>query len=289
MENVDYSYAMNRALNYIEHNLMQVLDLEEIANRANYSLFHFHRIFQKSNGISLKSYIRKRRLSEAARDVLFSKIPLKKIAGDYCFDSQESFTRAFRKEFNKTPGEMRRNSLSFHYFEPIIIRKDKIYNRKGDIMTPQIIEIKDIKVVGIKDKSTINQNTIPQLWDRFNHAYCTIKNKSKDARCLGICFYTGMTDFNNDTEFEYLASVEVDNFDEIPEKMMKYVVKGGKYAVFTHVGTLANLKNTYSFIYNEWLPSSGYDFAKSDDFELYDHRFKFGQEDSEFDIYIPIK
>ena len=48
-------------------------------------------------------------------------------------------------------------------------------------------------------------------------------------------------------------------------------------------------QQTYSFIYKEWLPNSGFQRKKSDDFELYDHRFQFGTEKSIMEIWVPIE
>lgn len=68
------------------------------------------------------------------------------------------------------------------------------------------------------------------------------------------------------------------------------VLKGGKYAVFTHKGKLDTLHMTYEFIWGTWVLCSGYEIDLRDDFEFYDERFLGPDQDaSEFDIYIPIK
>jgi AraC family transcriptional regulator len=71
--------------------------------------------------------------------------------------------------------------------------------------------------------------------------------------------------------------------------MIKKVVPAGRYAVFTHKGKLDKLEHTMSYIYGSWLPKSGEELREAADLEIYDERFKFGSDDSELDIYIPVK
>ena len=63
-----------------------------------------------------------------------------------------------------------------------------------------------------------------------------------------------------------------------------------KYARFTHHGTFDKLGETYKYIYNTWLPQSGYEVHPSKyDMEVYDERFIPDSEDSAFDIYVALK
>ncbi len=71
--------------------------------------------------------------------------------------------------------------------------------------------------------------------------------------------------------------------------MVKFEVPEQTYAIFTHKGKLDKLRHTYEYIYGEWLPQSDYEHVGKFNFELYDHRFMFGSDDSELDIYIAIK
>lgn len=52
---------------------------------------------------------------------------------------------------------------------------------------------------------------------------------------------------------------------------------------------LDTLHDTYAAIYDQWLPQSAYDRAKSDDFELYDERFNYGKPDSIMEIWVPVR
>ena len=103
-----YSAEIQAALSYIESNLAKPLTLDDIAGAAGFSKYHFHRIFKHETGIPLYEYIRKRRLAGASRLLRTTNLSILDIAMYFCFESQESFTRAFKKVYKLPPGKYRR-------------------------------------------------------------------------------------------------------------------------------------------------------------------------------------
>ena len=96
-------------------------------------------------------------------------------------------------------------------------------------------------------------------------------------------------DFNEEVPFDYIAGLIVENLDNVPEGMITYEIPAQKYAVITHKGTLDTLQKTYNYLYTEWPQKSGMEFSGGAEFELYDERFMFGSNESEMDIYRPVK
>ncbi len=105
---MDYSQCVQNAVAYIERHLSDPLPLEGLARRAGFSKYHFLRIFEKQTGSGLGEYIQSRRIAKAARLLLATEQPIMEIGLLYRFDSQESFTRAFRKAYALPPGKYRR-------------------------------------------------------------------------------------------------------------------------------------------------------------------------------------
>ncbi len=103
-----------KAAQFIEDNLDQTLDLELIARKSGVSPYHFHRLFQGHTGDNPMEYVRKRRLTVAAERLLSEKTRILDIAIGAGFESQESFSRAFKKNFNATPGQFRKNGHKKH-------------------------------------------------------------------------------------------------------------------------------------------------------------------------------
>ncbi|GIN62447.1 putative HTH-type transcriptional regulator YbfP [Robertmurraya siralis] len=93
---------------YVEENLHEPLDLENIAAQSNFLKYHFHRIFQSTIGMTITEYIRIRRLANASSALIYTSERILDIALYYQFESQESFTRAFKEIYKLPPGKYRR-------------------------------------------------------------------------------------------------------------------------------------------------------------------------------------
>lgn len=96
-------YEVNKELS-VDH------PLTKMAKRSGWSKFHFHREFQRVTGESPKSYIQRVRLTNAAAALSSSKKSVLQIAFETGFKSQEVFIRAFKKQFNCTPSQHRKNA-----------------------------------------------------------------------------------------------------------------------------------------------------------------------------------
>jgi len=82
---------------------------------------------------------------------------------------------------------------------------------------------------------------------------------------------------------------EVGNDSEIPHGFERFEIPEGKYAVFVHVGSPQTAPVTFGYIFNEWLPNSGFERDDRPHFEILGAKYKNGAPDSEEEIYIPIK
>src|SRR5690554_593038 len=89
--------GIQNAIEYIEENLIGELKIEEIAEKAYVSAFHFQRIFSILCGFTVGEYIRNRRLSMAAQELSKADARIVDVAIKYGYDSPDSFTRAFTK------------------------------------------------------------------------------------------------------------------------------------------------------------------------------------------------
>ena len=104
----EYARRMNRVLDHIDRHLDTPLDLAQLADIANFSRFHFHRIFAAWMGETLGDYARRRRLETAAMRLARSAAePVLEIALACGFGSGEAFARAFKQQFGCTPSAWR--------------------------------------------------------------------------------------------------------------------------------------------------------------------------------------
>ncbi|WP_158785047.1 superoxide response transcriptional regulator SoxS [Pantoea sp. BAV 3049] len=101
---------------WIESNLDKTLSIDEVAAKSGYSKWHLQRMFRTVTRQTLGGYIRERRLTLAAEALRQTQRPVFDIAMQYGYDSQQTFSRVFRRQFSQTPTAyrhtMRRQSLS---------------------------------------------------------------------------------------------------------------------------------------------------------------------------------
>lgn len=99
--------TVNQTLSYIERHLTQLLRPDDLAREGRFSKRHFDRVFLAAIGTTAASYIRDRRLAKAAAELAHTGKGILDIALEYHFQSQEAFTRAFKKAHGLTPGQYR--------------------------------------------------------------------------------------------------------------------------------------------------------------------------------------
>jgi len=99
---------IQKSIQYMENHLQEEITLEHIAAHAGFSPYHFHRLFRKEVGINIADYLRSRRLCYASRLLLYSDESIITISLSCYFESQEAFTRAFKKMYSMPPGRYRK-------------------------------------------------------------------------------------------------------------------------------------------------------------------------------------
>ena len=145
-----------------------------------------------------------------------------------------------------------------------------------------------LKVVGMKIHTSMKENRIPQLWEEFIKRMGELDTVAVPECSLGVCLNEIDSEFQEDSKFDYLVCRVVKDDSIVPAGMKYHEIPAQLIAVFTHKGSLEMLGDTYDYIYNVWLPESEYKIIAADEIEWYDSRFKYGEEDSQIDIHIPI-
>ncbi|MDF2673716.1 MAG: hypothetical protein K0R09_1981 [Clostridiales bacterium] len=137
---MDYFSRIQKSIDFIENNLKEDISLINVSEQAYSSVPHFYRMFQITTGYSVMDYIRRRRLNQAAYELLSTDKRVIDIALDYQFSAEETFIRAFVKMFGITPGRYRRLSNVHDIFTKITLNNQYIIIRKEEIdMEPRFI------------------------------------------------------------------------------------------------------------------------------------------------------
>lgn len=285
---MNYYDKVQNVIDFIEIHLTEDLSPTIIAEQTCFSMTHFYRIFRGLVGESVKEYIRKRRLSQSAIELLASEKRIIEIAMEYGFESQEAYSRAFTKQFGITPGKYRRDNGVIVLYEKAIIgnrlNKKRALQSSKSVHT-KVVYKKAFQVIGFQAMVEPGSGMITELWIAFNKRWTEIECLSLSKARLGICEY--YPDITDESEFSYIACTEAAPSKQFPLGMISRRIPSSKYAVFSHHDSIHHLKDTYQFIYGVWLPESGYELAELDTIEYYEHNED--HSDCELEIYIPIK
>ncbi|ACR69963.1 AraC family transcriptional regulator [Edwardsiella ictaluri] len=105
-----HQLLVDALIQWIEQNLDKRILIDDIAERAGYSKWYLQRLFKEVTGYSLAAYVRKRRLIRAAAELQRSNKKIMEIMLQYGFDSQQTFSRAFKRRYGTSPGSYRQQA-----------------------------------------------------------------------------------------------------------------------------------------------------------------------------------
>jgi AraC family transcriptional regulator len=281
-----------RAVDFIEEHLGEAVALADVAKQAGFSLPYFSRLFRVLTGETFGSYLRRRRMTMAAERLLREgpDLRLVDLSFECGYDSQEAFTRAFKRTLGMTPGAWRvRPPAVRTRFRPRIDAQTLDHLQEVLDMEPEIVEIDSFLVAGVRERfDGDTKHGIPALWQRFLPILPEIPHQRPGT--YGICTNPSA----EDGSFDYVAGVAVDRVDELPAGTVAETIPRQTYAVFRHHVRSSNLHEelqpTLHFIWSTWLAGSDvYEYAGGPDFERYPEGFEAGRKGTYLDIMIPVR
>lgn len=278
-----------KVLNYINHNLEGDMSLTTLAGIANYSPFHFQKIFSLSLLESPKQYVMRLRLERAAHHLKnYYDLPIIEIAMGCGFSSPSVFSRAFKNYYGLTAEEFRGMPLD----DLSIILEQQKRNKEKNLFSPKD---SDMWINQIIDPAEIfaNTNIIPQPTVKFFDSikiaciHTTLSHPENirfafkrlmqwaipqdivtpDIRYIGIGldvpFYT------SPDKCRYIAGIELKK-DVKPYKGIGiFKISEGKYAHFQMAGNLESTMNSLIALNHKYLGDMGYEMAEIKWYEFF--------------------
>lgn len=286
-----YLQQVQIGINFIEANLERDFTLSDVATAAGLSQWHFQRIFKGVSSQTLKCYIRARRLAISLDKLSYSTDKIIDIAIAAGYESQESYTRAFKAAFGLTPNAYRKTGNKGMLSNKLELTSEYLQHVNHTNLQPQIIQRKGMLLAGLKtelygadsDKNNMCAK-LPSLWHKFLSRLKDIPS-SHPHTYYGVVQQRG----KHTDQLEYYAAIEVDDIASIPKEMESITIAPANYAVFTHTGRAKNIDNTVNYIYGNWLVQSNQQHTSAPDLEIYDHRYNDQSDDSVFEYAIPIE
>ena len=284
----EYVARMHRVLEHIDRELDQPLELETLARVANFSPFHFHRLFTAWMGETLSDYVRRRRLELAAlRLVAQPRLAVLQVALSVGFGSTEAFARAFKTRFGSTPTGWRDSQRR---------KRDQSKSKHDQAREQTPANDGDMKVTIVDRQPT----TVAYL----RHVGPYGKQVSdfwitKVAPWMETNGLYGKPRYGISLDDPGIAAPETLRYDaavEVPKDFagagdyQMTVIPGGKYAVGKFKGTENEVGEAWAWLLRDWLPESGMQLDSRPFFEHYPVSAGYDQKTGQFEceICIPV-
>jgi AraC family transcriptional regulator len=298
----EYARRMYRVLEHIDRHLDERLELESLARVANFSSFHFHRLFAAWMGETLGDYLRRRRLEVGAlRLAAQPRVPVLQVALSVGFGSAEAFARAFKARFGDTPSGWRSAENSKRHQgdgntdqverkpdQATAIRRTDDRNMKNTSidLNVKLVDRQPVTVAYFRHIGPYGPG-LAKFWIETLAPWMATNNLLGEPR-YGISHDDpGIT---VSEKLRYDAAVEVpDNFTGTGS-YMKTVIPGGKYASGRFKGTADQLPAAWASMLREWLPDSGMQLDSRPFFEYYPTDARYDPQTGVFecDILVPV-
>ncbi len=280
----DYINRINNALKYIDEHLENELSLESISEVAHYSPYHFHRIFKIITNETLHMYINRRRIEKAAAALFRQKdIPISEISLQYGFNSDSSFSRAFKKFYNISPSEFRKVSPS--RYSKICQPESKIGQEKA------IFEEYICNITNLKNWITMNAKIEIKEMPKLNLAFITHIGKGNlDATFNKLIKWATPKGLMDKPDLK-MATIYYDSYKiTAPDKIRKSVcivlnepvsasgeiglttLPAGKHIVGHFEIGIHEFEKSWSGLF-VWMNEHGYKKSEQNPFEIYHNNY----------------
>ncbi len=278
---MEWVERLNESMRYIEEHLTDEIDHEQLGRIACCSAYHFQRMFTYMAGVTLAEYIRRRKMSLAAVDLLGGDEKIITIAEKYGYHSPTAFNRAFQGIHGIAPSAVKNEGVAVKSYPPLTFT----IAVKGVEEMNYRIETKDsFRIVGVSAplEKELEKNfmTVPNLWQEAA-ANGTIPRLAgmMDAPPKGLL---GVSACNDEEQWKYFIAVST---SKERGELDEYIVPAATWAIFSGSGTNQSIQELEQRIVTEWLPTSGYEYANAPDIEVY---LNPDPQNAQYEVWIPV-
>ena len=293
---LDYRQRVCRAMNFIHDHLDRDLSLAEIAAAANFSAFHFHRIFTAVAGETVFGFMRRLKLERAANRLLGDpRADITTVAMECGFSSSQNFAKAFRAQFGMSPSDFRRRkggNISRNGGEAFCLRLGqdagmvKLVSPQPERKTKMKAEVKEMPAWHVAYARRIG----PYGPDTCQAAFGEMMQWAGPRGLLGkgpvLGLYWDNPEVTAPENCRVDACVVVPAGTPVAAPMAVQDVAGGPYAVCEFNVPVTDFKAAWEDAFR-WLVERGLECADRPTYELY-HDNCMGKT-CRFDICIPLK
>lgn len=249
---------MLKAIEFIETHLTEAVTIADVAEAVSFSLFHFSRTFSRVTRHAPYDYLMRRRLSEAALRLLETDEKVIDIAFRYQFNAPETFSRAFKRMFNRTPRHTKLPpGFDKRRLLPRLSADYLDYINSNAALTPSPQKMPALRLAGLATPLNLQS---PELEAEKQALWQLL---AQETPLPGDCYGLLMTlPSRPDTHCLYLAGIPVTAGDETtPSFFVRKTLTPSPCACFRLLPQTNAARFTRSYIYHTWQPRAGGNFT----------------------------
>ena len=300
----EYCGRINRVMDYIDENLAENLSLDQLAAIANFSKYHFHRIFYAETGETLFKFIQRLRVERAALLLCSQKRKsITEIAMDVGFSGPAAFAKAFRGIYGvsasawrngafRNLGKTESNTGKAPDTSSVYNDGQRGRNRMGiENLSTAVIALKTLSVAYIRHTGRYqgDEELFQRLFTRL-YSWAGPRDLLEVPGRRDIVVYHDSPGLTDDTKLRISVGMTVPRGTEVSGEIGHMEIPGGKYVVARFKPGPREYGSAWTWVFGEWMPSSGWQPADSLSFEMYDPDVKPDEEGRCIvDICVPVQ
>jgi AraC family transcriptional regulator len=291
--NKDYISRINKVIDFINSNLKNEITLDDLADVANFSKFHFHRIFTSIVGETLSQFILRLRLEKAA-GYLYANTDLSitEISITTGFSSVSIFSRQFKKHFKVSPSQWRaaksnsgktesnlgtafsNNSKSFDISSFYIggVNQNNLWRMNMNKLKDVKVVVKDLPEMTVAYVRNIgpykgNKKLFEEMYGKI-FAWAGARGLLNFPETKALCLYHDDPGITEEAKQRVDVCISVPADTKVDGEIGKEIIPGGKFAVGHFEINADEYQEAWNLICGSWLPQSGYQCDDKPCYEL---------------------
>ena len=307
---MNWIVVIQQAIDYIEDNLTETIDYEEIAKMSYSSSYHFQRIFSILCGYTLGEYIRNRRLTLAGKELATTNIKVIDVALKYGYESPDSFAKAFQKFHGILPSQARSNGSDLKSFSRLVLKfslEGGSTMEDGTTINYKIKTKPAISLIGYKRRfegtpyDSLRQHQESNFFATTRASHWMLQGMSNDK----MSYYGVLTNFD-DEGYDFYISVTTDIYErnnlynkeitgiDFMEKFNfeEIIIPERTYLVFETEKSVMPIPEYFDLrkqIATEWLSNNEYQIANAPELSVYHFGVLPGYPERTIEFWIPIE
>jgi len=257
----EYEGRVNRAMDYVRDHLSEDLRLEALARAANFSPFHFHRIFKAHVGETVNDYVRRVRVQRAAAMLIHNRsMTITEVAVACGYSSPSSFARCFRQHFDVSASQFRNEGqTALDRFRDQLVEKGvgvhPHHPQRTDIVFRVQVREEPVRHVAYL-RHVGEYSEIGKAFGKLARWAGPRRLFRAETRMLTV--YHDSPDVTPIDKLRCDACMTIPEGTKVKRNIGSMTLPGGTYAVAYAEISETQYGEAWDRLFSDWLPESGY-------------------------------